>query len=47
MTASLRQGSLTDALCATLAEAGEKLAAVLPRENDDRNELPDALVTID
>lgn len=37
----------TEALCETCLAAGERLATVLPRAQDDVNELPDALVTID
>jgi len=36
-----------EALCAAIQAAGERLAPVLPRADDDVNELPDALVTID
>jgi len=47
LIADLRAGDVTDALCACLRAAGEKLEAVLPRAGGDVNELPDALVTID
>ena len=47
ITSELRSGNATEAICATIRTAGEKLSAVLPRETDDVNELPDALVTID
>lgn len=47
LTTALRDGDPTAALCATIESAGEKLAEPLPRADDDRNELPDALVTID
>lgn len=47
LTDTLRTGDLTTALCATIASAGQKLAAVLPRQADDSNELPDALVLLD
>jgi putative membrane protein len=36
-----------EALCASVALAGEKLAEVLPAEAGDVNELPDALVILD
>ena len=36
-----------DALCAAIQAAGDKLAPLLPRADDDINELSDALVTID
>ncbi len=47
LTARLRRSHPTDALCEAIASVGEKLAAVLPREAGDVNELPDALVTLD
>ena len=43
----LRGGDVTNACCQTIQAAGQRLAPVLPREADDVNELPDALVTID
>ncbi len=43
----LRAGALTDAICAAVEAAGEKLGPVLPREEADVNELPDALVLLD
>ncbi|MEQ8791901.1 MAG: hypothetical protein RIC55_36930 [Pirellulaceae bacterium] len=43
----LRTGHPSEALCATLASAAERLAEVLPRQDDDVNELADALVTLD
>lgn len=47
LTQSLRQGNPTEAICRTIAAAGERLAPVLPRADDDINELPDALITLD
>jgi len=47
LTAGLRKGSVPDALCAAIAEAGEKLAGKLPRKDGAVNELPDALVLVD
>jgi putative membrane protein len=47
LIAGLRKGDVTDAFCQTIAAAGQRLAPVLPRQADDVNELPDALVTID
>lgn len=47
LTASLGTQPLADALCGTLAIAGERLAAVLPRAAGDVNELPDALVVLE
>jgi putative membrane protein len=45
-TAALAAQSLADALCATITAAGPRLAAALPREPGDVNELPDALVVL-
>jgi putative membrane protein len=47
LTEALRSGDLTEALCSTTRTAGEKLAEKLPRADDDVNELPDSLVTLD
>ncbi len=48
LTEKLRAGgSVVDALCDVLKEAGERLAPVLPRAADDVNELPDALILLD
>ncbi|MEX2285475.1 MAG: hypothetical protein WD648_00220 [Planctomycetaceae bacterium] len=47
LTQSLRTSPPTDALCEILAAAGQRLAPQLPRDSQDRNELPDALVIID
>jgi putative membrane protein len=44
---TLRGGDVTNALCQTIQAAGQRLAPVLPRQADDVNELPDALVTLD
>jgi putative membrane protein len=43
----LRGGDLPTALSATIAAAGEQLAAVLPRLDDDTDELPNELVLLD
>jgi uncharacterized membrane protein len=43
----LRRGSPTATFCATIASAGGRLAAVLPRASNDVNELSDALVLIE
>ena len=40
-------GHATEAICEALDELGSKLATLLPRAQDDVNEVPDALVTID
>jgi putative membrane protein len=47
LNAALASDTLTDAICATVKSAGDRLAAVLPRADDDVNELSDALVLID
>ncbi|MHC5056241.1 MAG: TPM domain-containing protein [Planctomycetota bacterium] len=47
LVTGLRAGDLTEGLCAAVKTAGEKLGAVLPREEADVNELPDALVLLD
>lgn len=47
LTDALRRGNLSSALCESIAAAGQQLANVLPRQSDDVNELPDALVILD
>lgn len=47
LTRGLSGGDPADAVCATIADLGERLAAPLPRAADDRDELPDALVVLD
>lgn len=47
LTGQLKAGHPTEALCTTIAKAGEQLATPLPRASDDQNELQDALVLID
>ena len=51
LTEGLRSGdtpdAVCDALCAALAEAARRLAPVLPRVADDRDELSDALVLLE
>ena len=47
LTSKLKAGDITAALCSTIALAGDKLGAVLPRLADDVNELADALVVIE
>ena len=44
---ALRAGDVTSAFCQTIQAAGQRLAPVLPRQADDVNELPDALVLLD
>jgi putative membrane protein len=47
LVAELRQGAYADGLCRTLEQAGLALAEVLPRREDDRDELPNKLVVLD
>ena len=47
LTEAMRQGHPADALCQTITSAGDRLSKVQPREENDVNELSDALVTID
>jgi putative membrane protein len=46
-TQRLHEGTPTDALCETAGSLGRRLAPLLPRAEDDVNELSDALVVID
>jgi putative membrane protein len=47
LTRRLQSAGATEGLCETVRAAGEQLAGVLPRAEDDVNELPNGLVTID
>jgi len=47
MTDRLRSSSLREAFCETIRAAGQQLAPILPRQSNDVNELPDALVILD
>lgn len=47
LTNRLRSGSIADAMAATIEAAGDKLGAVLPRMDDDVNELADTLVLLE
>lgn len=47
LTAALGRQRLADAICETIAAAGDRLSGVLPRAEGDVNELPDALVVLD
>lgn len=47
LTTLLHEGDMVAALERTITRAGEQLVAVLPRQADDTNELPDALVLVD
>jgi len=46
-TDRLHNGTVINALCETAVALGESLETVLPRAEDDVNELPDAMVYID
>jgi len=46
LTADIRRSGLSEAICASIARAGEELAAKLPRQEDDVNELDDAVVEL-
>lgn len=47
LTSALGKQRLAEAVCDTIAAAGERLSGVLPRTEDDVNELPDAVVMLD
>ena len=47
LTRKLRDLHPADAICQTIGVAGEKLAPVLPRAEDDINELSDTLIILD
>jgi len=47
LVAAIRAGDLAGGLCAAIGAVGDRLADALPRGDDDVDELPDALVTID
>jgi len=47
LTTALGKHSPIDAICEVARDVGERLAKVLPRAADDRNELEDALIVID
>ena len=47
LTSALREGDISVAICQSMASAGQRLGDVLPRADDDVNELPDLLVTLD
>jgi putative membrane protein len=47
LTARLGTENPTEAICRTIAAAGDRLATVLPRAHDDLDELHDALVVLD
>lgn len=45
LTAGLKSGQAADAFCKAIERCGEILATHFPRAEDDKNELPDRLVT--
>ncbi|MEO1982061.1 MAG: hypothetical protein ABGX22_16610 [Pirellulaceae bacterium] len=47
LTQRLHEGTVIDAMCVTATSLGRRLAPLLPRAEDDVNELPDALVVIE
>ena len=47
LIADLKAGNPTEAICAALKRAADRLAPMLPRAHDDVNELPNGLITID
>jgi len=47
LTQALRTGPPADALCTAIAQAAPALEQALPRAQDDKNELPNALTLID
>ena len=47
LTKALANGKYTDAFTKTITDIGAALEEVLPRQNNDKNELQDALVVID
>jgi putative membrane protein len=47
LTEALRVGHPADAVCKVIQDVGDRLALVLPRSEDDANQLSNALVTID
>ena len=44
MSERLKQGHLTEAVTAAVVKVGELLAEHFPRQPDDQNELPDAVI---
>lgn len=47
LTRKLREGDVCAALCETIEAAGKRLAPVLPIAADDRNEISNAVITVD
>lgn len=46
LTERMSKDSLADAMEATIAEAGRRLTGLLPRPDDDTNELPDKVILL-
>jgi len=46
LAAGIRSGRAADALCRVIAGCGSELARHFPRRADDRNELPDEMITL-
>jgi len=47
VTERLKSGDLSTALAATITDIAQRIQSALPRSDQDVNELPDALITID
>ncbi|MEK6247580.1 MAG: hypothetical protein N2C12_05325 [Planctomycetales bacterium] len=47
LTAELQRGTVINAICTAVTEAGNRLADPLPRAGEDVNELEDALIVLD
>ncbi len=47
LTTGLQDGDAVEAVCATISRAGERLAGVLPCDDENPNELADNLVILD
>ena len=47
LTEGLHHGDAADAICSVIAEAGKQLSGPLPRDEEDVNELQDALILLD
>lgn len=47
LVTALKQSGVSEAICHVIQQIGERLAAALPRQSDDVNELSDALIVLD
>ncbi|MCE9590419.1 MAG: hypothetical protein K8S99_07840 [Planctomycetes bacterium] len=47
MTGGLKHGDVTATMCAAIKATGDRLASIFPRDPNDKNELPNALVLVD